>query len=267
MARFAAAVITYSATTGSSPRASSAARAAWAADPRMWRTCVAFASGWRYGAAAASPAALAACRATSVVASLAARWASAAAVRWRRDRGAPSAKTRAAWRAAAGRGSSGRAFWKRTSAGSAHATAYTAIARSSSIVNSKSPERVCIFSSFAQRRRPTRRARGKTHSPQAFRDVRWPRLCDLQGVSRRRASVSLTKMDGTICCLFAPLSPGQPDDERVEDGQGAQSEGGLQGDAVQLVSDEDQQERDRPGVGPDLVAQQRCHQHDFGEAV
>ena len=150
MARLAAAVITYSATTGSSPRASSAARAAWAADPRMWRTCVAFASGWRYAAAAASPAALAACRAASVVASLAARWASAAAVRWRRERGAPSAKTRAAWRAAAGRGSSGRALWKRTSAGSAHATAYPAIARSSSIVNSKSPERVCISWSFAQ---------------------------------------------------------------------------------------------------------------------
>src|SRR5450759_6008372 len=53
MARLAAAVITYSATTGSSPRASSAARAAWAADPRMWRTCVAFANGWRYAAAAA----------------------------------------------------------------------------------------------------------------------------------------------------------------------------------------------------------------------
>src|SRR5665811_2083271 len=101
-------------------------------------------------AAAASPAALAACRAASVVASLAARWASAAAVRWRRDRGAPSAKTRAAWRAAAGRGSSGRAFRKRTSAGSAHATAYPATARSSSIVNSKSPERVCISMSFAQ---------------------------------------------------------------------------------------------------------------------
>src|SRR6476619_7517898 len=151
MARLAAAVITYSATTASSPRASSAARAAWAADPRMWRTCVAFASGWRYAAAAASPAALAACRAASVVASLAARWASAAAVRWRRERGAPSAKTRAACRAAAGRGSSGRAFWKRTSAGSAHATAYPEIARSSSIVNAKSPERVCISSSFAQR--------------------------------------------------------------------------------------------------------------------
>ena len=150
-ARLAAAVITYSATTGSSPRASSAARAAWAADPRMWRTCVAFASGWRYAAAAASPAALAACRAASVVASLAARWASAAAVRWRRERGAPSAKTRAAWRAPAGRGSSGWAFWKRTSAGSAHATAYPAMARSSSIVNSKSPERVCTSSSFAQR--------------------------------------------------------------------------------------------------------------------
>src|SRR5665647_1755161 len=57
LARLAAAVITYSATTGSSPRASSAARAAWAADPRMWRTCVAFASGWRYAAAEASPAA------------------------------------------------------------------------------------------------------------------------------------------------------------------------------------------------------------------
>src|SRR6185312_11710247 len=99
----------------------------------------------------ASPAALAACRAASVLASLAARWASVAAVRWRLERGAPSAKTRAAWRAAAGRGSSGQAFWKRTSAGSAHATAYPAIARSSSIVNSKSPERVCISSSFAQR--------------------------------------------------------------------------------------------------------------------
>ena len=70
---------------------------------------------------------------------------------FRDDRGAPSAKTRAACRAAAGRGSSGRAFWKRTSAGSAHATAYRAIARSSSIVSSKSPERVCTLSSFAQR--------------------------------------------------------------------------------------------------------------------
>src|SRR6476661_5517000 len=154
VARLAAAVTTYSATTGSSPRASSAARAAWAADPRMWRTCVAFARGWRYAAAAASPAALAACRAASVVASLAARWASAAAVRCRRERGAPSAKARAAWRAAAGRGSSGRSFWKITCAGSAHATAYPEIARSSSIVNAKSPERVCISRSFAQRAGP-----------------------------------------------------------------------------------------------------------------
>src|SRR6476661_3532766 len=153
VARLAAAVITYSATTASSPRSSSAARAAWAADPRMWRTCVAFASGWRYAAAAASPAALAACRAASFAASPAARWASAAAVRWRRERAAPSAKTRAASRAAAGRGSSGRSFTKRTSAGSAHAAAYPAIARSSSIVNSKSPERVCIPASLAQRRR------------------------------------------------------------------------------------------------------------------
>ena len=54
-------------------------------------------------------------------------------------------------RAAAARRSSGQSFWKMTRAGSAHATAYPAIARSSSIVNAKSPERVCIFSSFAQR--------------------------------------------------------------------------------------------------------------------
>ena len=49
-------------------------------------------------------------------------------------------------------------FRKGKGAGSADVRAYTAIARSPSIVNAKSPERVGIFSSFAQRRRPTRRA-------------------------------------------------------------------------------------------------------------
>ena len=59
--------------------------------------------------------------------------------------------TAAPTNAAAGRPSSGQAFWKITSAGAAHATAYPATARSSSIVNAMSPERVCICSSFAQR--------------------------------------------------------------------------------------------------------------------
>src|SRR5664279_4675021 len=73
----------------------------------------------------------------------------------------------------------------------------------------------------------------------------------LQGVSPpRRACVSLTRMAGMICCLFAPLPPRQPDDERVEDGQGAKPESGLPNDPVQLVSDEDQKERDHPGVKP-----------------
>ena len=45
----------------------------------------------------------------------------------------------------------GWAFSKITRAGSAHATAYAATARSSSVVNSKSPERVSICWSFAQR--------------------------------------------------------------------------------------------------------------------
>ena len=112
--------------------ATSAARAAWAAAPRMWRTCVALASGCRYAAAAACAAEVAACRAASPEASLAARWASAEAVRCRRERGAPSAKTRAARMAAAGRGSSGRSLVKRTSDGSAHAAPYPAIERSSS---------------------------------------------------------------------------------------------------------------------------------------
>ena len=113
-------------------------------------------------AGGASAAALAACRAASLVASLAARWASAAAVRCRRERGAPPAKTRAASIAAAGRRSPGRALRNRTSAGSAHATAYPAIARSSSIVSSKSPERVCICSSFPQRARRPPGARRRT---------------------------------------------------------------------------------------------------------
>jgi hypothetical protein len=63
-----------------------------AADPRMWHTCVALASGRSYAAAAASAAALAACCAAWVVVSLAARCASAAAVRWRRE-GADSRRT------------------------------------------------------------------------------------------------------------------------------------------------------------------------------
>jgi hypothetical protein len=89
-----------------------------------------------------------------------------------------------------------------------------------------------------------------------------------QGVSApRRASLSLTRTDGTVCCLFAPLSPGQPDDGRVEDGQGAQPERRRQDDAVQLVDDEDQQEADQQGVGPELVAQQGGHEHDLGDAV
>ncbi len=100
----------------------------------------------------------------SVVASRAARWASAAAVRWRRDRGAPSAKTRAASRAAAGRGSSGWTFSKITRAGAAHATAYAATARSSSVVTTKSPESVSICRSFAQR---ADRCRSRNNAPDA----------------------------------------------------------------------------------------------------
>jgi len=49
--------------------------------------------------------------------------------------------------------------------------------------------------------------------------------------------------------------------------RGAEPECKGQDEAVQLVSDEDQQEADHPGVGPNLVAQQRGNEHDLGNAV
>lgn len=69
------------------------------------------------------------------------------------------------------------------------------------------------------------------------------------------------------CALFAVLPPGQPRDEGVEDGQRGQPEGGVQGDAVELVADEYDQEGDHPGVGPQSVAQQRGDQDDLDNAV
>jgi len=39
------------------------------------------------------------------------------------------------------------------------------------------------------------------------------------------------------------------------------------GDPVELVNDERQQQADQPRVGPQLVSQHQCHQHDLGDAV
>ena len=50
----------------------------------------------------------------------------------------------------------------------------------------------------------------------------------------RRTWLSLRKPDGSVDSLFAPLTPGQPDDECVEDSQGAVLECRQQDDAVQL---------------------------------
>ena len=60
------------------------------------------------------------------------------------DPAGPFAGSELGRQGAAGRGSSGRSRSKRMSVGSAHAKPYPATARSSSIVNAKSPERLCI---------------------------------------------------------------------------------------------------------------------------
>jgi hypothetical protein len=67
--------------------------------------------------------------------------------------------------------------------------------------------------------------------------------------------------------LFLVLAPGQPYDDGVEDGQRDQSQGGAQGDAVELVADEGDQEGDRPWAGPEFVAQQREDQDNFDDAM
>jgi hypothetical protein len=123
--------------SGSPPARSSAARAACAAERRMWPTWSAFANGCRYAAAAASPAACAACFAASLGASLAARCASKAVALCSLVRLAPFANSQAAPIAALGRGSPGVASSNMPRTSSALWTAKRATSRSSSIVSSK----------------------------------------------------------------------------------------------------------------------------------
>lgn len=103
--------------------ASSSARAAWAAAPRMCFTWWALAFGWRKAAAAAWLAARAASPAAGEAASAAALYAAQALCRRAVVRGPPRAKASAASTASRGRGS---APWPSSKSGStrrAHAAA------------------------------------------------------------------------------------------------------------------------------------------------
>src|SRR5829696_10164295 len=59
----------------------------------------------------------------------------------------------------------------------------------------------------------------------------------------------------------------QREDQGIEDGQGDEAGGRVQSDPVQLVTDEETEESDHPGIGPELVEEQRDDQQDLDRAV
>src|SRR5260370_1139942 len=69
------------------------------------------------------------------------------------------------------------------------------------------------------------------------------------------------------CALPAVFAVGEPDHHEVEDRQPKKTDGKSESHSVDLVDDEDDQEHDHPRVGPDLVPEQRGHEHDLDDAM
>jgi hypothetical protein len=69
------------------------------------------------------------------------------------------------------------------------------------------------------------------------------------------------------CSSLAPLEGGEPDEERVEEGQEGESDCEAVGESVDLVGDERAEQGDGPGVGPELLAEECDDEYDFGDAV
>src|SRR5215207_1445270 len=81
------------------------------------------------------------------------------------------------------------------------------------------------------------------------------------------ADFSCTGVLLPMLSLAPVFAHSQREDHGIENGEGDQAGGRVQRDPVRLVADEETQESDHPGIGPQLVEEQGDGQHDLHSAV